>query len=55
MLFYSSDDVYHVGREQAKLLKINPDLKFKQISSIKEFIDYVDTGMDRNEHPVKDK
>ena len=37
-----------------RLLQINPDLKFKQISNIKEFIDYVDTGMDRNEHPVKD-
>jgi len=53
-LFYSSDDVYHISSQQTKLLKINPDLKFKQISSIKEFIDYVDTGMDRNEHPVKD-
>jgi len=53
-LFYSSDDVYHVGRMQSKLLKINPKLKFQQISSIEKFIDYVDTGMDRNEHPVKD-
>jgi len=52
-LFYSSDDVYHVGRMQSKLLKINPNLKFQQISSIKKFIDYVDTGMDRGEHPVK--
>ena len=53
-LFYSNDDVWHVGRQQQKLLKINSNLKFKQISNIKEFIDYVDTGMDRNEHPVKD-
>lgn len=53
-LFYSTDDVYHVGKMQTQLLKLNPDLKFKQISNIKEFINYVDTGMDRYEHPVKD-
>ena len=53
-LFYSKDDVYHVGSMKQELLKINPNLKFKQISNIEEFIDYVDTGMDRNKHPVKD-
>ena len=53
-LFYSKDDVYHVGSMKQELLKINSDLKFRQISNIEEFINYIDTGMDRNEHPVKD-
>ena len=53
-LFYSKDDVYHVGSMKQELLKIKPNLKFRQISNIEEFIDYVDTGMDRSEHPVKD-
>jgi len=53
-LFYSSDDVYHVGNKKQALLKINPDIKFKQIDNIKTFIDYIDNGMDRGEHPVRD-
>jgi len=52
--FETSPRVLIALNTRSKLLEINPLLKFKQISTIEEFIDYIDTGMDRNQHPVKD-
>ena len=53
-LFYSHRDIWEVSKIHKKLLKINPNLQIKKISDIQKFIDYVDTGMDRGENPVKE-
>ena len=52
-LFYSEDDLWKVSQKSTQLLKINPDLQIKQIGDIQKFINYVYSGMDRSQHPVK--
>jgi len=53
-LFYSQQDNWAVEKQKEELLQINDNIIFKKIDNIQEFKDYIDSGMNRELHPVRD-
>ena len=53
-LFYSQQDNWAVEKQKEEILQINETITLKKIDTIQEFKDYIDSGMNRELHPVRD-